>query len=505
MSLTLLEAKTALARNIENGLCPTDARVTDRVNEAVARLNALGEWVGSVARYAVTVDPATRSFTVPSALQNVTRAAKCPANVAHSTAGTLISNNEFAFVLESSPILSLQQTSSTTFRVVGPIIPEAVDVIGDLKVVDAVNDADLLAVDDIPALRLMVLALFREQNNLIDQAQALIQQAVAHLKAKTDSAVTGARRVLFTSMAAGIREGTLGYARSKLALALTEGLRIDDHKLIEVAGEAERRLLQQGREWKSYLFKTTSGILAVPREIETVLRISLDNLPTTINSHWFDYSENGWGYREDTFSGRQVTHRGEHATHTILPSAGTLTLITDANEAGLGVTISGRDADGLTVSESRVLTGAVVETTSQSFSEILSITKDIGYGNLFVVRDGIEVAALSSDETNSSVAWYAIQSSNEPVTQIVRVIARPRWVPKLHDTDLLQVDNIPALTNMAMAILKEREGDREAADAYEARAMRYYEAAFLNKEAPNRRRVEVQHKAFSGGDIHRFR
>ena len=505
MSLTLLQARTSLARDIENGLCPDDSRVADRINEAVARLNALGDWVGSIARYAVTVDPATRSFTIPTALQSVIRAAVCPASVSHSTGGTLISDNEFAFVLESSPILSLQQLSPLTFRIVGPVIPEAVDVVGNLKLTEASADSDPLAVDDIPALRLMVLALFRERSNQLEQAQALIAQAVAHLKAKTDNAVTGARKVLFTSMAAGIREGTMGYARAKLALALTDGLRLDDHKLIEVLGESERRLMQQGREWKSYLFKTNSGILAVPREIDTVLRIDLDNVPTRIQSHWYDYSENGWGYKEETFANHEVVHRGEQATHTMLPSAGVLTLLTDANEAGLGIMISGRTPDGLPISETRTLTGAVIETTTNSFAEILSITKDVGYGNFFVLRDGIEVAAMTSDETNSQVQWYAIPSSNVSVDQIVRVIARPRWLPKLRDTDLLQVDNSPALTNMAMSILKEREGDRDNAEAYEARAMRYYEAQYVNREVHHKRRVEVQHKAFGGGGIHRFR
>ena len=273
MSLTLLTAKTSLARNIENGLCPTDSRVTDRINEAVARLHALGDWIGSVARYAVTVDPSTRCFSIPSALQNVSRAAACPSGLTHTTAGTLIADSEYAFVLESSPVLSLQQVSPSTFRVVGPVVPAAVDVMGKVKLTVASADNDLLAITDVYALKLMVLALFREENNQLEPAQALINQAVSHLKSKTDLAVAEARRALFTSLSAGIREGTLGYVRSKLALALSDGLRIDDHKLIEIAGEAERRLLQQGREWKSYLFTTASGILATPREIDVVLRI----------------------------------------------------------------------------------------------------------------------------------------------------------------------------------------------------------------------------------------
>lgn len=503
MSLTLGEAKEFLHRSVDNGVCATDSRAVDRINEAVARLHALGHWVGSVARFGVTVDRTTETFRIPAKLQSVTRAAALPLNHSHTAAGALICDDEYAFILESAPVLSLQQIAPDEFRIVGPFVPEAVDVMGKYKVTAAMYDSDVLAVTDLPALKLMLLAIFREENNMLDLARGLIEQSVGHLASKTEAAISVARRALFTSLAGGISEGTLGYARAKLALALTDGVRMDDHKLIEILGEAERRLMQQGREWRSYLFKVRSGILALPREIESLLRVAIDNCPKAINSHWFDYSENGWGYREIP-GGTQVVHRGEHALHTILPSAGKLQIFCDANERNLALDITGRTVDGLLQTERMILNNSVLRETDYEFAEVHSLKKSLGYGNIFVIRGDYEVAVMEAGDTSSQCAWYHIPACGG-TEQIVRVVARPRWFPKLRDSDLLQVDNIPALTNMAMAVLAEREKNRDDADAFEARAMRYYEAQFLGKEAAHGRRLEIKNRSFAGGRLRSIR
>lgn len=505
MSLTLAEAKPLLARSIENGLCASDPRLPDRIHEAVARLHALGDWIGSVERYAVKLDG--DRFTLPTRLQNVMRVATCPDGFLSSatSAGALISDTEYALLLESAPVLSVQQVTENVFRVVGPTVPPAVDVMGKVKLTKAIADSDPLAISDVYALKLMLLAIFREEVGEMQAAAALIQQAVGHIKSKTDNSVAEARKVFFTSMASGIREGTLGYARAKLALALTDGLRIDDHKLIELIGEAERRLLHQGREWRSYLFKTRQGILALPREIETLVKVDLDNAPTTLQSHWFEYQTGGWGYREEVYAGANVVHRGEHALHTILPQTGPLTVVSDAPESGLRVVIVGRTEEGIPIEETLEFNGGAIQETQGQFAEVLSLRKDVGVGNIFVSSGNVEVAFLSASETDSRVTWYAIPSDSGGSEKIVRVVARPRWYPKLRDTDALQIASLDALVNMSMSILKEREGDRQAAVDYEARALRFYENLFSYKEGPHARRVQTQKKAFSGRGIYRFR
>jgi len=504
VSLTLQEARV-LSRAVENGVCPDDSRVADRINEAVARIHALGAFVGTVARYGVTVDATTGEFELPPALGNILRASRLADGMNHSPTGTFITDNEYAFVLESSPVLSLQQLSPTRFRVLGPVLPSAVDVMGKKKLTPAVQNSDPLAVDDLPAIKLMLLALFREENNQLDLAGALQKNCVDHLTLKTQTAVGEARRVLATSMAAGMAEGTLGYARAKLALALTGGIRVDDHELVEIVSEAERRLMQQGREWRSYLLKVRGGEIALPQEMDAILTLSVENRPVPLRSQWFDFLEAGWGYREGAYSGRNAIYRGERATHTLPPEAGVVAVLADANEQNLRVRIEGRSALGNPLVSNLTLNGAQLVYTQETYSEITSITKDYGRGNVFFTVDGTEVAALSAAQTESRAAIYAIPSDENCEDKSVRVIVRPRWTLKVQDTDRLQLNNIPALTAMAMSILAERNGDKEGAEVHEARALRYYEAQFANKEFHHSRRIQIQTTGFGGSSFKSIR
>jgi hypothetical protein len=497
---TLAQAKEALSRVVDNGVCLNDPRVVDRINEAQARLYALGDWVGTIARYVVPVNLNERTFSIPPKLSGVIRAAAALPN----TPAGLICDNQYAFVLESSPVLSLQQISPDTFRVVGPFIPPFVDVAGKYTMTLAVEDNDPLIVDDLYALKLMVLAIFREENNMIEQAAPLVQSALTHLQSKTESAVANARRALANSLAAGLSEGTVGYARAKVSLALANGLRLDDHTMIELLEEAERRLLHRGREWKSYLFWSRNGEFSCPREVESILRVDVDGCPTRINSHWFEYTQNGWGYQDFTCS-HEVVHRGPAALHTDLPQPSKLSIFCDGNERNLHINIVGVDSEGLRIEEHLVANSAELLVTRQEFAQVDSIKKDAGVGNVFFAVGDIEVAFMAPDHTDSTVARYRVPVSIGCAPRLLRIIARPRWIPKLRDTSLLQIDVIPALTNMAMSIMAERNGDRENADAFEGRAIRFYEEAFTGKETSHKRRGEVQQRSFAGGALRSIR
>jgi hypothetical protein len=500
MSTTLSQARIALARVVDNGVCADDSRVVSRINEAQSRLHALGDWVGTMARYAVEVNVDERTFEIPAALQSISRAAAA----IEGTLPGMICDNEYAFLLESSPVLSLQQISPTTFRIIGPMIPPVVDVAGKKKLTPAVEDTDSLVIDDLHALKQVVLAIFREENNMLEQAAPLVQQAIAHLQAKTDSAVSNARRVMANSLASGMSEGTVGYARAKLALAVNNGLRLDDHNTIELLNEAERRLLHRGREWKSYFFRIYSGEFACPREVESILRADFDGVPSRINSHWFEYTQNGWGYQDITRS-LDVVHRGPSALHTDLGCSGPLEVFYYGGERNLRTVIRGLDENGLPLEETITGDGPVIYKTQNSFTKVDSITKDAGVGPVFVSRAGEEVAVLTADQTDSTVTRYRVPTNGGCDYKCVRVIARPRWIPKPRDTSRLQVDNIPALTNMAMSILSERAGDKDNADAFEGRAIRFYEEAFTGKETSHQRRGEIQQRSFVGGTIRAIR
>lgn len=489
-----------MARVVETGMLPTDPRVVDRINEAVARLHAMGDWTGSIQRYGVTVDQTTGEFDVPNVLQNAMRVAELPDSLSHSPTGILFSADEHAFVFDTSSPLPLQPVSPGRFKVRGAP-PAAVDVMGKVRLTPAVNDGDELAISDVYALKLMLLALWREENNMLEMAQALIGQAITHLQLKTDTAISEARRVNFTTLASRLSENTFGHARASVALAVAEGLRLDDHKFHETINEAERRLMVRTRMWEPRLFKVYNGMFALPAAYESILKLDLDGVPQAIRANWHEYSSDGRGYREGNYMGPSVIHRGEHPLYRDLSAASQLTITTFENERSVSVTIRGRGAAGEEISETLTISGATTATTTATFYDVTGILSDVRVGAMSVSEGATEVAFLENWQTESVLTRYAIASSGTCSERIVRAVLRPKWHRKLRDTDPMQIRSLPAITNMVVAVMAERAGDLDRATAYEARAMNYLETERLSKESGHQRRIEIQNRGFAPGRV----
>ena len=251
MPVTLIEAKAALSPYVDNGVCSTDTRVTARINEAQRRLHSMRAWLGVLARYSVTVSGG--QFALPAASGNISTIGgfglESAIKVSSTTAASgFLTNSVQAFLADSGDILSLNFISSSsdfrTYSIEGNA-PERVEVTGKLNYVAAVADTDLLVIDDLDALKLMILALYREENNQLDLAQALENKAVERLTVKTDRAIEAARRINYQTKRVNSAYGTLGYFRSKLALDLSDGLRLEDGKLVDVINRAVDFLLEK--------------------------------------------------------------------------------------------------------------------------------------------------------------------------------------------------------------------------------------------------------------------
>ena len=203
MPLTLLEAKAALSPFVDNGVCPTDSRVVARINEAQRRLHSLRAWLGVLARYSVTV--VNNQFTLPPATSNITTPAgfglESAMRVSSTTsAAGFLTNGIQAYLTDTTDVLPLNFVPSSndfrTYSIEGQA-PAQVEVTGKLNFVAAASDTDLLIIDDVDALKLMILAIYREENNQLELAQALENKAVERLTSKTDQALEAARRISF--------------------------------------------------------------------------------------------------------------------------------------------------------------------------------------------------------------------------------------------------------------------------------------------------------------------
>ena len=310
MAITLSEAKAFLAPYVDNGIYPGDDRVIARINEAQRRLHSYRAWLGVMAKYAVNVTGS--QFTLPDytgnittfagfGLESATRIAETSANVGFMT------NSVQAFVADSTSLVQLQfaPTSSDlrTFQLIGDSVNvPRVEITGKLNYQPAVNDNDLLIIQDLDALKLMVLALWREQGGQLDVARAFLEQAIERLTVKTDRTVEAARRVNFQTQVYSSIPYSLGEFRSRLALDLENGVKISDAEMINLINDAEESLFALGKWYgtiERYRFNVTqTNEILVPNDIGTILFAAMDSNPVNIFDRNFDFHENGPGYNK---------------------------------------------------------------------------------------------------------------------------------------------------------------------------------------------------------------
>jgi hypothetical protein len=192
-------------------------------------------------------------------------------------------NGVQAFVNESMGMLQIEadQNLPTRYLIAPPKTAPGytvtkrithVEITGRLKFRPVVLETDLLLIDDLDALKLQMLALWREENNQMDLTKTLEAKAIEHLSAKTDSAVEIARKAAYQSSSTKYEYGTMGFVRSKIALDIKNGLRLDDGELIDLINKGVDLLVAE------YNYLLTNGRYGVK-----------DNLPQL--THEFTYND----------------------------------------------------------------------------------------------------------------------------------------------------------------------------------------------------------------------
>jgi len=330
MAITLAEAKATLSPYVDNGVYPSDDRVIARINEAQRRLYAVRTWLGVMAKYSVAVSPtAPYTFTLPDytgaglnsfgdfGLNTVMRVASTSA-----TPGFL-NNTEQAFLTDNTSLVKINRLSgSSNYREyeisgINPI-PSSVEVTGKLQFQPATLSTDLLIIQDLDALRLMLLGLWREQNGQLDLAQTFEAKAVERLATVLDKTLEGARRVSYQSKVSGSQQGTMGFIRARMALDLKDGLHTDDAVLFHAIDRAEEHLMTKGK-WFGTIQQFTvdvsaTGDIYLPTDIDAILFASFYSDRVNLFAREYDFHENGPGYRTSANSEYQRTvlvDRGE--------------------------------------------------------------------------------------------------------------------------------------------------------------------------------------------------
>ncbi|MFZ9681460.1 MAG: hypothetical protein ACO3CL_08585 [Bacteroidia bacterium] len=232
-------------------------------------------------------------------------------------------NSEQAFLNNNTSLLKLSRlASSSNFRqyeisgFTSTTVPSTVEITGKLQFQPASLNTDLLIIQDLDALRLMLLALWREQNGQLDVAQAFEAKAVERLAVVLDKTLEGARRIMYQSKISGETQGTMGYVRSRMALDLKDGLHTDDAMLFHAVDRAEEHLMTKGK-WFGTIKQLTvdvpaTGEIYLPTEVDSILFVQNGSQRIDLFAREYDFHENGPGYRtSDNCFHDVVIDRGE--------------------------------------------------------------------------------------------------------------------------------------------------------------------------------------------------
>lgn len=140
-------------------------------------------------------------------------------------------------------------------------------------------------------------------------------------------------------------------------------------------------------------------LVALPRDVKTVLRVNLNNNPSFSRHRIFEYSMNTNGSVDGQDIGWQWHERGFSVIQdeTKLPSL--LSYQVSSGDTGKTITVTGTDPEGRTVKE--VIQGANTDlpVTQNVFAQVTSIVRDATTAEAFLMSDIGPIGQYYPDET----------------------------------------------------------------------------------------------------------
>lgn len=182
-------------------------------------------------------------------------------------------------------------------------VDATVQVTGAKRYLPITNDEDFLIVQNIEALKLIILSIERNENAAPDEALKYRQQAFEMLQGEVKKHIMDPRNYMYRK-AAYMKDlvvfgvNTLGWVRANIALDIDEALRTGKNDLTWSIQKIEERLMRRA-VWKDCITQiqadVVGGIVYFPLYVEAVLAVSLNGSPIPIRSEFFQYLENGPG------------------------------------------------------------------------------------------------------------------------------------------------------------------------------------------------------------------
>jgi hypothetical protein len=178
-----------------------------------------------------------------------------------------------------------------------------VSVTGNKRFIPATNNEDYLIVQNVEALKCIILSVERYENNDPDGAQKYRQSGFELLQSEVKKHILDPRNYMrrksaYTDDIVNFPENTLGWVRANIALDIDSALKTGKTDLTWSINQVERRLMKP-KIWKDSIVEVQAevvgGIVYFPMHVQSVLAVDLDGQPIPIRSQFFEHLDNGPG------------------------------------------------------------------------------------------------------------------------------------------------------------------------------------------------------------------
>lgn len=317
--LQFKDAAPMICGVVDNGVCHDDPRVMVRLNEATKLVLDAMVPVGGVA--ICNVQAINGILILPPSMENIIEAHPTSKNT--KVFGDADHTNTWYEMLNNSTYMDPEQAMDNPLVDLGlngnpndkndvrrvyfyPGLqpPDSiVQVVGAKRYLPITNDEDFLIVQNIEALKCIILSIERYENNAPDDAQKYRQQGFEILQGEVKKHIMDPRNYMYRKAQylediSIYPSGSMGWMRGQLALDLPDALRRSKRDLTWSMNQAERRIMERGK-YKDTLVNFTAevvgGMLYMPASVEGVLAINLNGAPIPIRGQFFQYLENGPG------------------------------------------------------------------------------------------------------------------------------------------------------------------------------------------------------------------
>lgn len=317
--LMFKDAAPMICGVVDNGVCADDPRVMVRLNEATKIVLDTMIPVGGMITCNITA--IERVLVLPPSMENIIEAHPIDNNT--TLYGGKDINESWYEIVNNSTYVDPEQMMDNPLLDMGlnanpddskdvrrayfypGLDPQnaVVQVTGAKRYLPVTNDEDFLIVQNIEALKLIILSIERNENSAPDEAVKYRQQGMEILQSEVkkhllDPRNYAHRRDGYHSDVRTLPVNSMGWMRANIALDLDEAMRMEKGKLTWDMMQAERRLMERGT-WKDTIVNLSANVVGgsiyFPASVESVLAISLNGHPIPIRSEFFPHLENGPG------------------------------------------------------------------------------------------------------------------------------------------------------------------------------------------------------------------